>query len=208
MFEWSTQCMKLTIHKLFFSRHEKCFTFFSFSFYILNHKKKIVSFLKIFLLFTYLCPNNCYMSISFCFKTLIKTHKCSFSICIIVTYDVRKGNNQRTKSNEQRTKSSASARIKAQFSWMQIANVRALSQFRRKRESQNLKWWFFFKSRPIHFHINNARVIRPIKGNKLSFSSIENQQTSSCFNLQCLKSQIQIQKPTLIFGVNQMTDHT
>ena len=72
------------------------------------------------------------MSIFFCFKTLIKTHKCSFSICIIVTYDVRKGNNQRTKS-------SASARIKAQFSWMQIANVRALSQFRRKRESQNLK---------------------------------------------------------------------
>ena len=79
------------------------------------------------------------MSIFFCFKTLIKTHKCSFSICIIVTYDVRKGNNQQTKSNKQRTKRSATARIKAQFSWMQIVNVRALSQFRRKRESQNLK---------------------------------------------------------------------
>ena len=79
------------------------------------------------------------MSIFFCFKTLIKTHTCSFSICIIVTYDVGKGSNQQTKSNEQRTKRSATARIKAQFSWMQIVNVRALSQFRRKRESQNLK---------------------------------------------------------------------
>ena len=32
---------------------------------------------------------------------------------------------------------------------------------------------FFLKSRPIHVHINSTSVVRPIKQNKLSFSSIE-----------------------------------
>ena len=45
-------------------------------------------------------------------------------------------------------------------------------QFRGERQSQHLKRWFFLKKRPIHFHINSTSVIRLVKQNKLSFSSI------------------------------------
>ena len=52
-------------------------------------------------------------------------------------------------------------------------NVRASIQFRRESQPQHLKRWFFLKNRPIHFHINSTSVIRLIKRNQLSFSSIE-----------------------------------
>ena len=51
--------------------------------------------------------------------------------------------------------------------------VRAPILFRRERQPQPLKRWFFLKNRPIHFHINSASVIRAVKRNKLSFSSVE-----------------------------------
>ena len=46
-------------------------------------------------------------------------------------------------------------------------NLRFTFQFRREKESPYLKTQFFFKKRPIHFHINSTRVIRPVKQNKL-----------------------------------------
>ena len=52
-------------------------------------------------------------------------------------------------------------------------DVRTPIQFRRERQLQHLKRWFFLKNRPIHFHINSTSVIRSVKGNKLSFTSIE-----------------------------------
>ena len=39
--------------------------------------------------------------------------------------------------------------------------VSAPNQFMREIESQHLKILFFFENRPIHFHINCTRVIRP-----------------------------------------------
>ena len=51
-------------------------------------------------------------------------------------------------------------------------NARALIQFWR-RQSQHLKRRFFSKNRPIYFHISCTRVIRLVKLNKLSFSSIQ-----------------------------------
>ena len=44
---------------------------------------------------------------------------------------------------------------------------------KRKDSPLILKVVFFFKNRPIHFHINSTSVVRPFKRNKLSFSSIE-----------------------------------
>ena len=52
-------------------------------------------------------------------------------------------------------------------------NLRAPIQFRRERQTQHRKRWLFLKSRPIHFHINSTKVIRPVKQNQLSFFSIE-----------------------------------
>ena len=52
-------------------------------------------------------------------------------------------------------------------------NVRAPIQFRGESQPQHLKRWFFFKNRPIHFHINSNSVIKPVKQNQQSFSSIE-----------------------------------
>ena len=43
----------------------------------------------------------------------------------------------------------------------------------RERQSQYLKRYFFLKKRPIHFHINSTRVIRPAKQNNSRFSSVE-----------------------------------
>ena len=51
-------------------------------------------------------------------------------------------------------------------------NVRSPVQFRRAQH-QHFKIWFFLKNRPIHFHINRTSVIRLVKQNQLTFSSIE-----------------------------------
>ena len=47
------------------------------------------------------------------------------------------------------------------------------SNFEEKSTPASKKMIFFFKNRSIHFHINSTRVIRLVKGNQLSFSSIE-----------------------------------
>ena len=52
-------------------------------------------------------------------------------------------------------------------------NARAPVQFRRESQSQHLEIWFFLKNRAIHVPINSTSVIRPVKWNQLSFSSIE-----------------------------------
>ena len=52
-------------------------------------------------------------------------------------------------------------------------NVSGPIQFERESQPQHLKQWFFLKNRSIHFHINSTTVIRWVKQNHLSFSSIE-----------------------------------
>ena len=52
-------------------------------------------------------------------------------------------------------------------------NVRFPIQFRRECQPQHLKGWFFLGNKPIHFHINSTSVIRLVKRNQSSFSSIE-----------------------------------
>ena len=52
-------------------------------------------------------------------------------------------------------------------------NVRAWIQFRKESQPQYLKRWFFLKNRSIYFYINSTSVIKLVKRNKLSFSSIE-----------------------------------
>ena len=52
-------------------------------------------------------------------------------------------------------------------------NIRVPIQFRRECQPQHLKRWFFLVNRLIHFYINSFSVIRLLKWNKLSFSSIE-----------------------------------
>ena len=59
------------------------------------------------------------------------------------------------------------------LSFTNRVNVRASIQFRRERQPQYLKRWFFLKNRHIHFHINSTSVIRPLKWNQLSFSRIK-----------------------------------
>ena len=44
-------------------------------------------------------------------------------------------------------------------------NVRDPMQFKRENQAQHFKRCFFFKKRPIHFHINSTSVIRPVKQN-------------------------------------------
>ena len=82
-------------------------------------------------------------------------------------------------------------------------NVRAPIQFKRESQSQLLKRCFFFKNSPNDYHINSTRVIRPVKRNKLSFSSIEikNPKAISSPNPQCLVDQIQVQKPILVVAL-------
>lgn len=83
------------------------------------------------------------------------------------------GNVIEIKSNLRKTSWNES---RPQFSWRNFNNkynVRATIQFGRK-SSIILKKFFFFKNRPINFHINSisiSRVIRPIKQNKLIFFS-------------------------------------
>ena len=52
-------------------------------------------------------------------------------------------------------------------------NVKTSIQFRRERQFHYLKRRFFHKNRPIQFNINITSVIRLVKRNQLSFSSIE-----------------------------------
>ena len=42
-------------------------------------------------------------------------------------------------------------------------NVRAPIQFRRESQLEHPKRQFFLKNRPIHFHINTIKVMRPVK---------------------------------------------
>ena len=87
-------------------------------------------------------------------------------------------------------------------------NVRAPIQFGRESQPQHLKRCFFLKIRTIHFHINSARVIRPVKWNNLSLSSIEiNKPLPVCPSQQCLVDQIQVQKPVLVVATDQMPGH-
>ena len=62
-------------------------------------------------------------------------------------------------------------------------NVRNLIQFRRERQSQHPKT-FSHQNRPIRFDTSSTRVIRLVKQNKLSFSSIE--RVSSIFGFTTL----------------------
>ena len=59
-------------------------------------------------------------------------------------------------------------------------NVRVAIQFIGKRKPQHLKRLFPLKNRPIHFYINSTSVIRPVKQNKSSFSSIGINKPLSC----------------------------
>ena len=52
-------------------------------------------------------------------------------------------------------------------------DVRVPIQFGRERYPKHLKILFLLENRPFHFHINSTSVIRLIKQNLLSFSSIE-----------------------------------
>ena len=78
-------------------------------------------------------------------------------------------------------------------------NVRVPIQFERERQPQHLK-------RPIHFHINSTSVIKPVKRNELSFSSIEINKPLPA-PVQCLVDQIHIQKPILVVATDQTPDH-
>ena len=86
-------------------------------------------------------------------------------------------------------------------------NVRVLIQFRTESQPQYLKRGFFIKNRPIHFHINSTSVIRPVKQNQLSFSSIEIKKPLPV-PVQCLIDQIQFQEPVLVVATDQTRDHT
>ena len=58
---------------------------------------------------------------------------------------------------------------------------------------------FFRKNWLIQFHINSTRAIRPVKWNKLSFSSIEITKPLSA-TVQFFVGHTQVQKPTLVVG--------
>ena len=85
-------------------------------------------------------------------------------------------------------------------------NTRAPIQFRRESPPQHLKRYFFLKNRPIHSHINSTSVIKPVKQNQLSFSSIEINKPLPA-PVQCLADHIQVQKLTLLTATDQMPDH-
>ena len=54
-----------------------------------------------------------------------------------------------------------------------MEQCRSPNRISKKKIVQHLKIWFFFKNTPIHFHINNTKVIRQVKRNVLSFSRTE-----------------------------------
>ena len=87
-------------------------------------------------------------------------------------------------------------------------NVRAPIQFRRQgRQPQLLKRWFFPKTKLTHFHINSTSVIKTVKQNKISFSSIKINKPFPA-SAQCLVDQLQVQKPIVVVATDQMPDHT
>ena len=83
-------------------------------------------------------------------------------------------------------------------------NVRAPIQSRAERGFQNLKRLFSSRTNPPTF---TSKVIRPVKPNKLSFSSI-NQQATSCPRSRCVVGHIKVQKPTLDVAKNEMPNHS
>ena len=86
-------------------------------------------------------------------------------------------------------------------------NVRAPIQLGRENQPQHLKRWLFLENRPIHFHINNTSINRPVKRNQLSFSSIKINKPLPAPVSQCLVDLIQAQKPILVLATDQMPDH-
>ena len=84
-------------------------------------------------------------------------------------------------------------------------DVRAPIQYRGESQPQHLQRWFFLKNRPIHFHVSSTSVIRPIKQNQSSFSSIELQATSYP-SQQCLVDKIQVQKPIIVVATDQIPE--
>ena len=81
-------------------------------------------------------------------------------------------------------------------------NNKSPIQFRRESQPHHLKRLSFLKNRPISFHINSTSVIRPVKWNQLSFSSIKINKP------QCLVDQIQVQKSILVVATDQMPNQT
>ena len=76
----------------------------------------------------------------------------------------------------------------------------------RERQSQYLKRYFFLKKRPIHFHINSTRVIRPAKQNNLRFSSVEINKPLDAPVCSVLQIRFQLED-YLVVATNQMPDH-
>ena len=77
-------------------------------------------------------------------------------------------------------------------SFSNIDNVTVPIQFRRERQPQHFKRWFFLKNRPIHFYIGQTKQVELFHH--------WNQQAASCSSLQgqYLVDQIQVQKPILV----------
>ena len=65
----------------------------------------------------------------------------------------------------------------------------------------------FLQEETHQFHINNTRIIKTVKQNKLSVSSIEINQPLPT-PIWCLVSQIQVQNLALVVATNQMPNRT
>ena len=88
-------------------------------------------------------------------------------------------------------------------------NVRAPIQFGRESQPQHIKRRFFFKNRLTNFYSNSTSIIRPVKGNQLSFPSIEINNSLPA-PVQSV-SQIQFKFKSqlyLLLTSDQMPDHT
>ena len=85
-----------------------------------------------------------------------------------------------------------------------IRKLNQLSQFRLIFSSVKKKLIFFLKNRSIQFFINSTSVIRMVKRNHLSFSSIEINKPLP----DPVVDQIQAQDPILVAARVQMPDHT
>ena len=79
-----------------------------------------------------------------------------------------------TKQPQQKHTSLNESRL--QFSWRQFQQQRkskSPNPIQKRKSTLHLKRLFFLMNRLIHFYINTTKVIRPVKQNQLSFSSIE-----------------------------------
>ena len=86
-------------------------------------------------------------------------------------------------------------------------NVRTPIQFRRKSLPSILKENSYSRTDThIHFHINSTSVIRLIKQNQQSFSSIE--MNKLLLAPTGLVDQIQVQKPILVTATDLMPENT